>query len=153
MAELFGGAFLSSAFQVLFDRLASSYFGKRKRNDDDGENLRLQMKFKLTELNTVLDDAEKQQITNHEVKEWLDELKHVVYQADDLLDEIATKDLKLKSEACSSASLFLSSNSYMTTREPANMSVSPLSSTLTFFNICLAISSMCLSLISTPWFL
>ena len=54
---------------------------------------------------------------------------------------------------CSSANLFLSSNSYMSTREPANMSVSPLSSTLTFFNICLAISSMCLSLISTPWFL
>jgi len=48
---------------------------------------------------------------------------------------------------------FSSSKSCTSTKEPANIDVSPLSSTLTFLSICLAITSICLSLMSTPWFL
>ena len=51
------------------------------------------------------------------------------------------------------ASLFLSSKSYISTNEPGNISVSPLSATLTFLSICLPITSTCLSFISTLWFL
>ncbi|XP_059652688.1 putative disease resistance RPP13-like protein 1 [Cornus florida] len=99
MAEMVVGALLSASFDVLLDRLASpefkSFFSKQKF--DDG--LRSNMKTKLLALQVVLDDAEDKQITNPAVKAWLDEVQHVVYQADDLLDEIATKALRHKLEA------------------------------------------------------
>ncbi|KAM4072706.1 hypothetical protein ACB094_11G159200 [Castanea mollissima] len=51
----------------------------------------------LLSAKSVLIDVEEKQFTNPAVKNWLDELKDVVYVADDLLDEIATKALS-KSE-------------------------------------------------------
>ncbi|XP_059652593.1 putative disease resistance RPP13-like protein 1 [Cornus florida] len=100
MAEaLVGGAFLSASLQVLFDRLASrefiSFFSKQRLDDGLIEKLRRT----LLVLQAVLDDAEDKQITNKHVKDWLDELQHVVYQAEDLLEEIATKALRNKLEA------------------------------------------------------
>ena len=47
----------------------------------------------------MLNDAEAKQITNPAVKEWMHELKVVVYDAEDVLDEIATEDLRCKIEA------------------------------------------------------
>ncbi|XP_059652644.1 putative disease resistance RPP13-like protein 1 isoform X2 [Cornus florida] len=100
MAEaLVGGAFLSASLQVMFDRLATrefiNFFSKQKM--DDG--LLAKLKITLLALQAVLDDAEDKQINNKRVKDWLDELQHVIYQADDLLDEIATKALRDKLEA------------------------------------------------------
>ncbi|XP_059652648.1 putative disease resistance protein At3g14460 [Cornus florida] len=100
MAEaLVGGAFLSASLQVMFDRLATrefiNFFSKQKM--DDG--LLAKLKITLLALQAVLDDAEDKQITNQHVKAWLDELQHLVYQADDLLDEIATKALRNKLKA------------------------------------------------------
>ncbi|XP_059652592.1 putative disease resistance RPP13-like protein 1 [Cornus florida] len=100
MAEaLVGGAFLLASIQMLFDRMASrefiSFFSKRKF--DDG--LVHKLKLTLLAIQAVLDDAEDKQITNKNVKDWLDELQHVVYQAEDLLEEIATKALGKKLEA------------------------------------------------------
>ena len=43
----------------------------------------------LLSADAVLIDEEEKQFTNPAVKKWLDELKDVVYDADDLLDEIA----------------------------------------------------------------
>ncbi|XP_057503726.1 putative disease resistance RPP13-like protein 1 [Actinidia eriantha] len=102
MAEaLVGGAFLSATLQVLFDRLASpevvNFFRGPKRND--GGKLLQNLKFSLLGMKPVLDDAETKQVTDQSVQEWLDELKHVVYQADDLVDEIATEALRLKVES------------------------------------------------------
>ena len=45
-------------------------------------------------LNVVLNDAEEKQIIDLAVKAWLDELKDVVYDAKDLLDEINIKSLR-----------------------------------------------------------
>ena len=53
----------------------------------------------LLSTKSVLIDAEEKQFTNPTVKNWLNELKDVVYVADDLLDEIATEALQSKSEA------------------------------------------------------
>ncbi|XP_004308460.1 PREDICTED: putative disease resistance RPP13-like protein 1-like [Fragaria vesca subsp. vesca] len=91
--ELVGGAFLSSFLSVLFDRLASrqvvDFISKQKVN----YGLLRKLKMKLLSVNAVLDDAEDKQFRNPNVREWLDELKHALYVAGDLLDEITTEAL------------------------------------------------------------
>jgi len=45
------------------------------------------------------DDAEEKQITNTAVRDWLDEYKDAVYEAEDFLDEIAYETLRQELEA------------------------------------------------------
>ncbi|KAF7836160.1 putative disease resistance protein [Senna tora] len=101
-AELVGGAFLSAALQVAFERLASSdiksYFRERKPINA----LLKKLHITLISVNQVLDDAEERQYSNSNVKKWVDELKHVVFLADDLLDDIAYEATRQKLEAESS---------------------------------------------------
>ncbi|XP_028785123.1 putative disease resistance RPP13-like protein 1 [Neltuma alba] len=105
-AELVGGAFLSAALQVAFQRLASSdvthYFRPRNLKDSVLKKLHIT----LISVNQVLDGAEARQYTNPNVNKWLHELRHAVYVADDLLDEIATEAtrLKIKTESQSATS-------------------------------------------------
>ena len=98
-AALVGGAFLSASLQVLFDRLASREVVKFIRGHELDDALLKKLKRKLLTVHAVLNDAEAKQITNPAVKEWMDELKVVVYDAEDVLDEIATEDLRCKIEA------------------------------------------------------
>ncbi|KAL5565896.1 hypothetical protein UlMin_029060 [Ulmus minor] len=95
-AELVGGAFLSASLKVLFDRIASSevldYVRGKKHYDGQLEKL----KIKFLSVNVVLDDAELKKIRNPAVKMWLDELKDVIDDADNLLDDIATDTLEKK---------------------------------------------------------
>ncbi|XP_059654523.1 putative disease resistance RPP13-like protein 1 [Cornus florida] len=118
--EVVGGAFLSAFLQVLFDRLASPelirIFSKQKL--DDG--LRKKLKTTLLALQAVLDDAEDKQITNKSVKAWLDELQHVIHQADDLLDEITTKAFRDSLEATHDQSLTQSSTTQEIITKAAN---------------------------------
>ncbi|KAJ6945308.1 hypothetical protein NC651_000378, partial [Populus alba x Populus x berolinensis] len=96
-AALVGGSILSAFLQVLFDRMASrevlDFFKERNLN----ERLLKKLKIMMISVNGVLDDAEEKQVTKPAVKEWLDELKDTVYEADDLLDEIAYEALRLES--------------------------------------------------------
>ena len=96
---LVGGAFLSASLQVLFDRLASRDVVNFIRGHKLDYALLKKLKRKLLTVHAVLDDAEAKQITNLPVREWMDELKVVVYDAEDVLDEIATEDLRRKIEA------------------------------------------------------
>ncbi len=93
------GAVLSAFLQMAFDRVASrevvDYLKGRKLID----SLVQKLKIELLSADAVLIDAEEKQITNPAVKEWLDELKHAIYDADELLDEIATEALRCKLEA------------------------------------------------------
>ncbi|XP_057744241.1 putative disease resistance RPP13-like protein 1 [Arachis stenosperma] len=84
--DLFEGAFLSSFLNVLFDRLSNPVV--RKKVD---QKLFQRLENILIVVEAVLNDAEKKQITDHAVKWWLENLQDSVYDADDLLDEIATK--------------------------------------------------------------
>ncbi|XWS73549.1 hypothetical protein CRYUN_Cryun02cG0139100 [Craigia yunnanensis] len=50
----------------------------------------------LLSVNAVIDDAEGTQIVNQNVKKWLNELKYAVYDAQDLLEEVATEAWQCK---------------------------------------------------------
>ncbi|KAL6329099.1 hypothetical protein AAG906_007452 [Vitis piasezkii] len=75
--------------------LVLDFFRGRKLNDA----LLMKMKVVLLTVHAVINDAEEKQVTNPAVKEWLDELKDAVYDAEDLLDEMATEVLKSQMEA------------------------------------------------------
>ncbi|XP_022747780.1 putative disease resistance protein At3g14460 isoform X2 [Durio zibethinus] len=85
---LVGGAFLSASLQVIFDRLASRQFLDFIRGTTFEDGLLKKLKPTLMSVNVVLGDAENKQITNPYVRSWIDELKDVVYDAEDLLDKI-----------------------------------------------------------------
>lgn len=104
-AALVGGSILSAFLQVLFDKIASPQvvdFFKCRRLDD---GLLHKLNSTMISVGGVLDDAEEQQITKPAVKNWLDELRDAVYQADDLLDEIAYEALRLELEAGSQTTI------------------------------------------------
>ncbi|KAM5585102.1 hypothetical protein ABKV19_004480 [Rosa sericea] len=96
--EVVGGAFLSSALAVLFDRMASRPVLDFIRGKKNTVGLLHKLKIKLLSVNQLLDDAEEKQLRNSRVREWLDKLKDVLYHADDLLDEIKTEALRCKME-------------------------------------------------------
>ncbi|KAF5445412.1 hypothetical protein F2P56_034462, partial [Juglans regia] len=85
-----GELFLSATLQVLFDRLASPellQFARQKK-------LRKQLnkwKKTLTGIRKVLDDAEEKQHIDRSVKDWLDDLRDLAYDVEDILDEAATE--------------------------------------------------------------
>ncbi|KAF2319722.1 hypothetical protein GH714_018219 [Hevea brasiliensis] len=60
----------------------------------------------LMGIQSVLEDAEEKQLSNPLVKKWLDELKDLAYDVEDILDEYQTeslqRQLKVKTEAGSS---------------------------------------------------
>ncbi|MED6155521.1 hypothetical protein PIB30_006026 [Stylosanthes scabra] len=90
-ASLVGGAFLSSFINVLFDRLSDPAIINMMRGKKVDQKLLQRLKTILNVVEAVLNDAEKKQITDPAVKRWLEDLQDAVYDADDLLDEVATK--------------------------------------------------------------
>ncbi|KAL4354861.1 hypothetical protein GQ457_06G003050 [Hibiscus cannabinus] len=94
-----GESFVSASISVLLDRIFSMenfnfIGGKRKRENE----LLDKLKPTLMSVKAVLDDAETKQITNSNVRSWVFDIKDAVYDAEDLLDQIATEALRLKLE-------------------------------------------------------
>ncbi|KAL1331646.1 putative disease resistance RPP13-like protein 1 [Arachis ipaensis] len=108
-AELVGGAFLSSFLNVLFDRLSDPDFINMMRGKKVDQKLLQRLKTILNVVEAVLNDAEKKQITDPAVKRWLEDLQDAVYDADDLLDEVATKAATQKDPPGNFLSRFLNS--------------------------------------------
>ena len=92
--EFLGGAFISSVVGGLCDRLISwasaTCFTRKRKHDDDGRVVLDRLELTLLGVRPLVNDAEVKKLTNSVVKEWMDELQYVLYQADDLQDEIAT---------------------------------------------------------------
>ncbi|XP_049379496.1 putative disease resistance RPP13-like protein 1 [Solanum stenotomum] len=94
-----GGAFLSSALNVLFDRLSPqgdllNMFRKHK----DHVRLLKKLKMTLSGLQIVLSDAENKQESNPSVRDWLNELRDAVDSAENLIEEVNYEALRLKVE-------------------------------------------------------
>jgi len=97
--ETLGGALFGAVLQVLFDKLDSHQVLHYFRGTNLDEKQLKSLKRKLMDINAVIDDAEQKQFSNSLVKEWLDEVRDVLYDAEDLLDEIDYELFINKSEA------------------------------------------------------
>jgi DNA repair ATPase RecN len=97
-ATMIGGAFLSATVQTLVEKLASKEFLDYIKNTKLNVSLLRQLKTTLLTLQAVLDDAEQKQINNPAVKQWLDDLKDAVFDAEDLFNQISYDSLRCKVE-------------------------------------------------------
>ncbi|KAK2639232.1 hypothetical protein Ddye_027027 [Dipteronia dyeriana] len=91
MAELI----LSAVLPVLFEKLAS----RELLNFATQEGVRSKLKKWEKTLKTIkalLNDAEQKQQEDESVKMWLDDLRDLAYDAEDILDEYATEALRRK---------------------------------------------------------
>ncbi|KAL6127011.1 hypothetical protein ACLB2K_075056 [Fragaria x ananassa] len=94
-----GEAVLGALLPVLLDKLAQrevfQYFRRLK-----GVNKTVMEKWTrmLTAIEAVLSDAEEKQLTQRGVKLWLDDLRDLAYDIEDILDTFATKVLKRRIE-------------------------------------------------------
>nr|ABR29786.1 CC-NBS-LRR protein [Solanum tuberosum] len=94
-----GCAFLSSALNVLFDRLApNGDLLKMFKRDKCDVRLLKKLKMTLRSLQIVLSDAENKQASNPSVRDWLNELRDAVDTAENLIEEVNYEVLRLKVE-------------------------------------------------------
>ncbi|GAU38254.1 hypothetical protein TSUD_119340 [Trifolium subterraneum] len=98
-ATLVGGAFLYASVQTMIDKLTSTEFRDYINNKKLNVSLLKQLQTTLLVLQAVLDDAEEKQINNRAVKQWLDDLKDAIYDAEDLLNQISYESLRCKMES------------------------------------------------------
>ncbi|XP_027768757.1 putative disease resistance RPP13-like protein 1 isoform X2 [Solanum pennellii] len=94
-----GGAFLSSALNVLFDRLAPNgdLLNMFRQHTDDVE-LFEKLGDILLGLQIVLSDAENKKASNQFVSQWLHKLQTAVDAAENLIEQVHYEALRLKVE-------------------------------------------------------
>jgi len=85
--ELITGALVSTFVERTIDNLASR-FGDIFRGNKSNKKMLSNLKVKLLAIDVVADDAEQKQFTNPHVRDWLLAAKDVVFDAEDLLEEI-----------------------------------------------------------------
>ena len=96
---------LAPVLQVLFEKLASTLLRKLGNLWNLTDNFE-KLQRSLVYVQSILEDAEVKQIIDRDVKTWLSELKRVIYDAEDLLDDITISDaLEKKSDMNSLAPL------------------------------------------------
>ncbi|KAL5549134.1 hypothetical protein UlMin_004365 [Ulmus minor] len=106
-AELVGGTLLSGFINVLFERMAPQDVILKFYGGKNIFNLLGELKINLMSADVVLNDAKVKQLTNPNVKKWVDDLTDVIYKADFLLNKIDTEASRRKREDGSAASKLL----------------------------------------------
>ncbi|KAH0641844.1 hypothetical protein KY290_033465 [Solanum tuberosum] len=92
-----GGALLSSALQVLFDRLTPQCdFLNLFRGRRQDQRLLKKLHTNLLALRAVVHHIEIQQICDEDIRTWLNQLQDAVDTADNLLDEISYEVVRVK---------------------------------------------------------
>ncbi|KAG2673251.1 hypothetical protein I3760_13G081400 [Carya illinoinensis] len=89
-----GELFLSAFIQMLLLQMSREFLDF-VRQEGIQEKLNKWRKT-LSRLQAVLDDAEEKQYTSRAVKEWLNDLKDLAHDVEDILDEFATEALRRK---------------------------------------------------------
>ncbi|XP_042960129.1 putative disease resistance RPP13-like protein 1 [Carya illinoinensis] len=100
-----GLAFLFASLSVLFDRMTSREVLHFMQGRKPTEVLLRKLKNAMLSVKVVLEDSEEKQLTDSFVKDWVDELKDVIYDVEDILDEIATEALQSKLQDAESPTL------------------------------------------------
>ncbi|PRQ59772.1 putative P-loop containing nucleoside triphosphate hydrolase, leucine-rich repeat domain, L [Rosa chinensis] len=95
MGEAVLGAFLPVLLEKLANREVIEYFGRLKGVD---KKVLEKWTGMLTAIEAVLSDAEEKQLTQTNVKLWLDDLRDLAYDVQDILDIFDTKMLKRRIE-------------------------------------------------------
>ncbi|XP_035541226.1 putative disease resistance RPP13-like protein 1 [Juglans regia] len=100
-----GELFLAAFLQVLFDQLASPELLAFSRREGLEKKLDKWRKT-LSTIQKVLDDAEEKELhaEGAAVKEWLDDLKDLAYDVEDILDEFTAEALRRKLKGKNQAS-------------------------------------------------
>ncbi|KAJ9685411.1 hypothetical protein PVL29_017446 [Vitis rotundifolia] len=93
MAGVVGEAVLSGFIQKLVDMVTSPELWKYACKEQVDSELK-RWKNILIKIYVVLNDAEEKQMTNPLVKIWLDELRDLAYDVEDILDDFATEALR-----------------------------------------------------------
>ncbi|KAI3829192.1 hypothetical protein L1987_03309 [Smallanthus sonchifolius] len=101
MAETAASALLG----VLFEKLTDEALKKFARSQKIHSELK-ELKTTLRQIEALLNDASRKEITDESVGLWLNSLQHLAYDIDDILDDVATealqRELNPESEAIAS---------------------------------------------------
>nr|TKR58950.1 putative disease resistance RPP13-like protein 1 [Populus alba] len=100
MALVIGDAILSATISHIIDQLSSLELLKLARRGKIHSDIK-KLEANLHMIHAVLDDAEEKQMESHAVKVWLDQIRELAYDIEDLLDGVFT-DLKEEQRASSS---------------------------------------------------
>nr|XP_048330576.1 putative disease resistance RPP13-like protein 1 [Ziziphus jujuba var. spinosa] len=103
MAELIAGAFFTASFERFFNMILSGEVRKFVSGKKLNDGTLKKFKTMLLSVKALLNDAEKKQISDPDVRQWLDELKDTMYHAEDLAYDIETEALRCKIEGGQSA--------------------------------------------------
>ncbi|XP_048329904.2 putative disease resistance RPP13-like protein 1 isoform X1 [Ziziphus jujuba] len=98
-----GEIFLAAFLQILFERLMSSELLNFARREGVQEKLK-KWRTMLSTIQAVLCDAEEKQLTSKAVNLWLDDLRDLAYDVEDILDKFSTELLRRKIEKLHQAS-------------------------------------------------
>ncbi|XP_020992235.1 putative disease resistance RPP13-like protein 1 [Arachis duranensis] len=90
-ARFVGEAFLNSALGTIYEMLISPLLVNLIQRKKLNRKLVEKLETVLKAAHAAINDAERRQIEEEAVKDWLDRLKNAVYDAEDVLDEITTK--------------------------------------------------------------
>ncbi|XP_060670475.1 putative disease resistance RPP13-like protein 1 [Ziziphus jujuba] len=97
--ELVGEGLLSASLELLLDRMASQDVMDFIRGKKLDQGLFNKLKIMLLSANRVLNGDEMKQLTDRDVRKWLNELKDAIYNAEDLVYEINTEALQYEIES------------------------------------------------------
>lgn len=88
-------AMLSAFFRSVFETVSSPDFLKFSRDEQVVAEFKKWERYSL-KINACLEDAEDKQTTSRAVKLWLKDLRDVAFDAEDVVDELATEALRRK---------------------------------------------------------
>ncbi|KAL1103126.1 hypothetical protein V6Z11_D05G415600 [Gossypium hirsutum] len=93
--SVFGEAALSAFLELLSAKLLDSVLNFVADHRQVHQQLKLWQSV-LPDIKAVLNHAEEEQIKDEGVKNWLDDLQDLAYDVDDIFDEFAYQELRLK---------------------------------------------------------